>query len=408
MNGSDKLLAVFLDNGVTFEEVAQNVEFVSHSHSINSKLISFDYEKDLLFGVSAEDVRCFPLSEKSRFYKELLADSEFARQSPFLRLSLAKEIGISQLVRSEFLKCAISLYNKQAEFAIAWYELERNRFLQQFRDSLPSKRLPKTIEEFITSNKKQVYEYPKKPDSAIPDAYYDSLPQYTTAPFSELASFFKRPDSEIIDWPSERSNLVFATVWRLSRLSASASLHGSGIFHFTEEDIASLLVEKFLREPPEILWSIRSEVDFRRFVSSATKNLIIDEHRRNKRRKTERLTRKASRNCVDRKPGPLDELMIREQEENFRIFLGFITDPTAYHGKSAAFAALSANNPELNESEIKILDLLFFENLSAKEVAKLLDKPLIEVRSIRRWALIKLRFMERRFRKTTTKIESAD
>jgi hypothetical protein len=103
-----------------------------------------DFRSDRLFAFDEQHVEFYPISGERDYFRGLLSNPEFARDNPFLRLSLARVVSDSAIIIDEMYRCVASLrkYAKE-EFINAWYKTERVDLLEKI-DPLYHQRLPPT------------------------------------------------------------------------------------------------------------------------------------------------------------------------------------------------------------------------------------------------------------------------
>lgn len=145
--------AVYLDDDLT---IHLDLIDLRSSHSIISEdkeFEQFDYSKHRLYAVSKKDIRFYEVANQLRFFRDLLLDKNFAPDDPFVRISLAEDIGDPYLLIRELGSCKKYLEEHHREL-LPFFDKEKSRLheiiqkLLKEQKSTPKKRAFVEIQYF--------------------------------------------------------------------------------------------------------------------------------------------------------------------------------------------------------------------------------------------------------------------
>lgn len=126
---------------VFLSDVAKEPEFISLEtgdsfveHKALADGVNFDHRRDRLFAHDESHVVGYRVADEEGFFAGLLSDATFAG-SPFLRLSLARQLGAHDRILREAQACARQVYAASPRFAEAWFRQDVAPLLNDVRHS---------------------------------------------------------------------------------------------------------------------------------------------------------------------------------------------------------------------------------------------------------------------------------
>lgn len=127
LTGEDEYNAVYLDDNLVCHRDPIDLR---SSHSTISeedkRFEKFDYRKDRLYAVSENDIRFYEVANQLKFFRDLLSNKEFACYDPFVRISLAEDIGDPYLLIHELGSCKDYLEEYHREL-LPFFDKEESR-----------------------------------------------------------------------------------------------------------------------------------------------------------------------------------------------------------------------------------------------------------------------------------------
>jgi hypothetical protein len=193
--GENEYKAVYLDDDLTCD--LDSIDLRS-SHSMISKddkrFEEFDYCKDRLYAVSESDIRFYEVANQLKFFRDLLLNKEFARDDPFLRISLAEDIEDPYLLIHELGSCKKYLEESHREL-LPFFGKEKTRIheiiqkLLKEQKPIPKNRTFVEIQYFcdLLSDKSFAHDDP---------VARSSLAEYIEEYDTELLPFSKKEDAK--------------------------------------------------------------------------------------------------------------------------------------------------------------------------------------------------------------------
>ncbi len=130
---NDDLVAIYAgSDGPQVLTLAEGLLYVSYDDSLTAKLKTFDYRRDRLFAFEEHEVAFYHAAEEHEYFGQLLRDSHFSKDNPFLRFSLAKTIFTPDSIIDELYRCVANLSHfAHEEFIDNWYGRERAAILNK-------------------------------------------------------------------------------------------------------------------------------------------------------------------------------------------------------------------------------------------------------------------------------------
>ncbi|WP_187308280.1 GUN4 domain-containing protein, partial [Nostoc cycadae] len=127
----DDNLKVYIDSVV---ETASFFKLSDCDKNIREKLKKFDYRKHRLYALSKSNVDFYEIEDETYFFIKLLIDSNFAKDNPLTRVSLAEGTGIKDLLNRELQNYEHYLQEHKRNWLKFW-EQEKNAFREKIQQA---------------------------------------------------------------------------------------------------------------------------------------------------------------------------------------------------------------------------------------------------------------------------------
>lgn len=118
---NNELVAIYASDRATETVISKNSKFVKHDENLTEFLMGFDYKNNRLFGFNMRKVELYSIDEESQYFVNLLKNANFSEENPFMRLVLAKTLGLDILAQ-EIARCGQYLENTNPDFVFHWYK----------------------------------------------------------------------------------------------------------------------------------------------------------------------------------------------------------------------------------------------------------------------------------------------
>jgi cytoskeletal protein CcmA (bactofilin family) len=120
-----RISAAFNEEGCSFSEVSNELQWTRHSGQLIGRLRDFDPNRDRLFAFDDTDVVSYSISDEPTFLTDLLRDKSLSSDNAFVRLSLAKGSGDNRAILHEMRSAVLQLARTAPTFLQAWYHSQR-------------------------------------------------------------------------------------------------------------------------------------------------------------------------------------------------------------------------------------------------------------------------------------------
>ncbi|MFS0519084.1 GUN4 domain-containing protein [Nostoc sp. UIC 10607] len=138
-DSNNKHKAVYLDDNlkVYIDSVVETASFFRLSDcdkNARKKLKKFDYRKHRLYALSKSNVDFYEIEDETYFFVKLLIDSNFCKDNPLTRVSLAEATGIKDLLNRELQNYEQYLQEHKRNWLKFW-EQEKNTFREKIQQA---------------------------------------------------------------------------------------------------------------------------------------------------------------------------------------------------------------------------------------------------------------------------------